>query len=390
MKRRKRKKKKRKKSVTPKFEIEEWKTKQTGTVFQKNVKECPTSAATVYSDRAEVTRNVSGVVKESGVHTIEIDGFLSGIDDESFRVSSPSDGIAIMEVSSEDVFIKEEFQISKMKEMKEAKQELKHKKQMINIDLKIIQTENDWIRNYVNTSLDKQRMNEKNEIRNVEPEEVTSVLEFSRKKYIENDEKKIILDKQLIEINKEINKLRDEYNFIYKPKTNTKYKKKVIIQFAAREANEFLLQLSYIVQGATWKPIYSVRVDTVNKNCVLAYQADIVNNTDEDWENVLVTLSSSKPQHEGQPPTLPALEVVSREEVKERRVETTNKKRKTMNIFSKGKVSQSNTEQIYLSDTKEGISDDESSDISEKIAEVMGAEVQKSVSNSVFSNFKTY
>jgi len=114
--------------VTPKFEIEEWKTKQTGTVFQKNVKECPTSAATVYSDRAEVTRNVSGVVKESGVHTIEIDGFLSGIDDESFRVSSPSDGIAIMEVSSEDVFIKEEFQISKMKEMKEAKQELKHKK----------------------------------------------------------------------------------------------------------------------------------------------------------------------------------------------------------------------------------------------------------------------
>jgi len=200
--------------------------KTDGNGVSKNVKECPTSAATVYSDRAEVTRNVSGVVKESGVHTIEIDGFLSGIDDESFRVSSPSDGIAIMEVSSEDVFIKEEFQISKMKEMKEAKQELKHKKQMINIDLKIIQTENDWIRNYVNTSLDKQRMNEKNEIRNVEPEEVTSVLEFSRKKYIENDEKKIILDKQLIEINKEINKLRDEYNFIYKPKTNTKYKKK--------------------------------------------------------------------------------------------------------------------------------------------------------------------
>jgi len=266
----------------------------------------------------------------------------------------------------------------------------------------MIENENSWLSNYVNTSINTQRINERNEIKSIELKDVKDVVDYAKKKYSENDERILSLQKELNDIDKAINKLRIDYNLL-KPKSKSKYQKKVIIQFAARESCEFLLHLSYIVMGATWTPLYAVRVDTANKNCVLNYQGNIVNNTGEDWENVLVTLSSSKPQHEGQPPTLPTLEVISTE----REVPSTSnsvpiyhdeydmvdkveslKKEKGKDSKNKhtkrDKKSEKKKEESYDDEDISSGGDQSSYEVEKQIAMAMGAQVQQSVSNAVF------
>jgi len=192
------------------------------------------------------------------------------------------------------------------------------------------------------------------------------ILKYAREKYSEIDDKNFKIDKEIGDIDKTISKLREEFRTLHNPKKNTNYQKNVIVQFAAREPCEFLLQLSYIVNGATWKPNYSVRVDTMSKKCILSYQADISNNTGEDWDNVNVTLSTSKPSQEGQPPILPALEV-SLSETQSMKKE--NYRGKSMSNRS---YSSMDYDQSYLPE------------VEEVYMEEMVAETQKSISNSVF------
>jgi hypothetical protein len=64
----------------------------------------------------------------------------------------------------------------------------------------------------------------------------------------------------------------------------------------------FLLKLSiafsYLVLGAEWKPSYDIRIQTKTQTAQLFYYGTIINNTTEDWKEVLslsVSLSLSFP-----------------------------------------------------------------------------------------------
>jgi len=252
----------------------------------------------------------------------------------------------------------------------------------------MIENENSWLSSYVNTLISTQkieRTNESNEIKSIEMRDVKNVLEYAKKKYSENDDKKFGLQKELNEIDKTMNKLREDYKLLKPQQSKSKYQKKVIIQFAAKEACSFLLQLSYIIMGATWIPIYSVRVDTMNKDCKLNYQADIINNTGENWENILITLSSSKPQHGGQPRVLPLLEaylVESQVEVVE--ISKTKEDKPSRKKGYKTSDKKNKKKESYDGDEDEDKEASESSDFSIEIAKVMSSEVHDTSSNAVF------
>ena len=48
------------------------------------------------------------------------------------------------------------------------------------------------------------------------------------------------------------------------------------------------LDLSYVLNGASWTSAYDVRVDSDKKSCELIYNGVIVNRTGEDWKDVSV------------------------------------------------------------------------------------------------------
>ena len=65
---------------------------------------------------------------------------------------------------------------------------------------------------------------------------------------------------------------------------------------------EFELEVSYVVNRASWKPLYDIRVDSKSKSVNLGYLAQITQNTGEDWTNVNLTLSTAKPGSGNLPP----------------------------------------------------------------------------------------
>jgi len=55
------------------------------------------------------------------------------------------------------------------------------------------------------------------------------------------------------------------------------------------------VKLSYLVSNAVWKPYYSVRTDGKNEDITLEYQAQVYNDTGNDWENKPIVLGLLNP-----------------------------------------------------------------------------------------------
>jgi len=214
-------------------------------------------------------------------------------------------------------------------------------------------------------------------------EKGSELLNLYKVKTDEYNSKKSVLDKELREIIKILGKVREEMKLL-KGTKNTKYQRKVFIQVAVKEPCKFDMALSYIVTNSSWTPTYSVRVNTNENKCTLSYQADIFNNTGEDWENVNITLSSHMPSLEGSPPKVSKLEVRTTEQralpsgayaSNSLQVDMVKKKKS-----ARKKKSKSKREVSY---------DDDDSGSIELFLQEVGASVQKSISNSVFNILRT-
>ena len=70
----------------------------------------------------------------------------------------------------------------------------------------------------------------------------------------------------------------------------------------ARAATEAEIDLSYHVSGASWRPLYDLVLDGERLN--VSYLAEITQQTGEDWPEVALVLSTTRP---GQSQTLPEL-----------------------------------------------------------------------------------
>jgi hypothetical protein len=64
------------------------------------------------------------------------------------------------------------------------------------------------------------------------------------------------------------------------------------------------LQLGYFIAGAGWIPAYDVRIKDVNEPLCLFYKARVYQNTGEEWDNVMLTLSTGNPSVSSNKPEL--------------------------------------------------------------------------------------
>jgi hypothetical protein len=66
------------------------------------------------------------------------------------------------------------------------------------------------------------------------------------------------------------------------------------------------IQLNYFIEDASWVPAYDIRIKDVNEPLNLFYKAKVSQNTDENWENVKITLSTGNPSISNNKPELSA------------------------------------------------------------------------------------
>lgn len=79
----------------------------------------------------------------------------------------------------------------------------------------------------------------------------------------------------------------------------------VVVVIVGDEALETLeLELSYLVRGASWEPVYDLRVNSDDKTVTMSYNALLKQTSTTAWDGVDIELSTATPQFGGDPPAL--------------------------------------------------------------------------------------
>ncbi|MBT5420009.1 MAG: mucoidy inhibitor MuiA family protein [Candidatus Cloacimonetes bacterium] len=253
-------------------------------------------SVTVYSDRAQITRSATTYLTK-GEHKILFDELPQSIEQNSIQANGK--GSAILR----DVTFKtEQFaQITdeKRKSLSDKLQELQDNKNKLNDkttqanDLK--QVVRDILAKLTSTS-------EETENVELDPEKWIKMVEFYRSKQEVLDTEIRETEKSLRNLDLEMDKVRREIREL--GQQAYKYKNIVEVLVDVQKDGNLTLDLSYIVYGPSWTPIYDLRVDSQEKKMHLTYKSNIFQTTGEDWNNVDLKLSTAKPNMSAQPPEL--------------------------------------------------------------------------------------
>jgi len=78
--------------------------------------------------------------------------------------------------------------------------------------------------------------------------------------------------------------------------------KTLVFDVHPEKVQEYQLEISYIIYGATWHPYYDLRANPSLGKVEIGYYGKIQQSTGEDWDDVGITLSTAQPSQGGEAP----------------------------------------------------------------------------------------
>lgn len=267
---------------------------------------CPITSVSVFqNDAAIVTRrgviNVKEFVKEQ---IVTFTKFCSLVNGDSIRVASAADCV-IADVS----FISKSEKIlhdqTNKNRIQVAIEELQDKKSALLTAKKRLDKEKQFLKDYKsgvitvsNKDADLKKLMDFESM-----ELMSSFLQFcvSEIKVIEEDV--FELDELILEIDNQIKKQK-ELLAQEKPEFTMETIRNVSVTVSTHQEGELALDISYLVKGASWTPIYDVRVNVAEKKMEIVYYGIVSQNTGEDWMNTNISLSTAEPNDSASPPVL--------------------------------------------------------------------------------------
>lgn len=261
-------------------------------------------AVTVYQDRALVSRT-GRISLPVGVYTVAFEGLPYGLDDNSVRVSGEAVGAAILDIQVKTTTsvppLPDSVQAARRKKYNDKVEELEALRLDNSDKINIINTQKaflDQIKIQTGASI-----NEQLKLTRPTADDWQKFVDF----YGGNSQKLTIeqrkYERQNAEIRIKIDSLRQLANSNTQS-VGSKQVKTVLVELDVTRSGEIELNTSYVVQGASWTPVYDLRVQKAIKDVQLDYRASIRQYTGEDWTNVALTLSTARPDVGGNQPLL--------------------------------------------------------------------------------------
>ena len=84
--------------------------------------------------------------------------------------------------------------------------------------------------------------------------------------------------------------------------SSSRTQRDAVVDIGVTKAGTITVQLTYLVNNATWNPVYSIRANNEGSLITVEYDAEIQQRTGENWTDVNMTLSTSQPQQSTTPP----------------------------------------------------------------------------------------
>jgi uncharacterized protein (TIGR02231 family) len=257
------------------------------------------SEVTVYTNQARVTRRGS-VILTGNERELVITSLPRKIQTESLRATgSGTIPVNILGVRTEKIFATEPVE-EKTKKLSQQIEELEAQKRTISdqltsrqLQLKFVEGLSDKSVGFFSSGLAKQQvgLNETGELLNF--------LGQNYRKYVGAIAQ---LEKQEQQLNKQLEVIRQQLYQLqnHHPKESLS----IFVAIEASDSGDFELEVSYLINRASWKPLYDLRVNTTDHQINLSYLAEVSQRTGEDWTNVALTLSTAKPGLGTLPPRL--------------------------------------------------------------------------------------
>ncbi|MEG5041271.1 MULTISPECIES: mucoidy inhibitor MuiA family protein [unclassified Microcoleus] len=257
------------------------------------------SAVTVYTDRALVTRR--GTVSLTGnERELAIASVPATLETESVRATGAGTvAVRLLGVRTETVFSSEPVG-DRTAELTQQIQELQTQRRGINdkitarkIQLKFVEGLSEKSVGFFSSSIAKQQ---------VGLNETGELLNFLGTNYLKYVSAIAQHEKQQRELDKQIEALLLQLRQVQTPHSQQSFN--IIVAIEPSGTGNFELEVSYVVMGARWTPLYDLRVNTTKNQINLNYLAEVNQNTGEDWTGVGLTLSTAKPGMGTLPPKL--------------------------------------------------------------------------------------
>ncbi|MGE5658446.1 MAG: mucoidy inhibitor MuiA family protein [Actinomycetota bacterium] len=254
---------------------------------------------TVYTNQARVTR--CGSVSLSGnERELVISSIPTTIQTESVRATGAGEvAVRLLGVRTEKVFGTEPVAelaaklTKQIKQLEEQKRVLTEQLASRQLQLQFVQSLSDKTVGFFSSGLAKQQ---------VSLNETGELLNFIGQNYRKYASAIAQYEKQLQQLNQQIEALRQQLQKVQTARPLESFN--IIVTIEPSGSGEFNLEVSYVVNRASWIPFYDLRVNTTDNQINLTYLAEVSQNTGEDWTDVALTLSTAKPGLGTLPPKL--------------------------------------------------------------------------------------
>ncbi len=241
----------------------------------------------LFSNEAQVTRQALVKVKR-GVNKVFLESTAFNVDENSLMAKVKGRG-EILGVQFTTVPLKEPSQ-ENIKDIEERIKNLEREKKSLYSNIEVL----DKKKQFLNSLIDFSNSQLSKEIVTNFPktEDLRNMLQFLGYSYEEINTKKQSLEEKIEDLDRDIEVLRQQLASIAGNKT--KIKRVIEVLFASQREQQISIEVSYIVRGAWWRPLYKINV-LHKKDINLVMFARIYQKTGENWDNVELTVSNVTP-----------------------------------------------------------------------------------------------
>lgn len=132
--------------------------------------------------------------------------------------------------------------------------------------------------------------------------DLREALDFQRNRMTEVLLKQIEINKNIALIDEELKKVQAQLKALNEASDLST--SEIVITVMADSPINTSLELSYLVEQASWQIMYDIRVKDINSPLQISYKANVRQQSGEDWREVKLALSTGNPFEGGQMPTL--------------------------------------------------------------------------------------
>ncbi|MFB3919098.1 MAG: mucoidy inhibitor MuiA family protein [Candidatus Velamenicoccus archaeovorus] len=266
-------------------------------VFAKDV-DSRISQVTVYPDSALITR-VGTVELAVGAQEISFADIVPDIDEDSLKVSGKGTAsVKIMGARVKKEFLQEAAG-TRVKELEQQIQAAADELRKIG-DAKSVAISKKQLLDAV-LSFSSDQLPEDMATKMPQAKELGDLLSFLDASYKDYYAVLQGLDVKERDVRKQLDVLQRELAQISR---SQKMKRSIAVDVEATKAGSLTLEVTYLVRGASWYPVYEARTHFDKSRVELVGFGVVRQKTGEDWEDVEVTLSTAKPTVSGHMPEL--------------------------------------------------------------------------------------